>query len=97
MKTMNKYETVILINDTLTKDVRNAVISKIENFIDSNGKITKKDDIGSKKTAYEIRKQKSAYYYLIEFQADPETIYELERIYRITDEIIKFIVIKLGD
>ena len=97
MKTMHKYETVILINDTLTKDVRNGVISKIEKFIASNGKITKKDDIGYKKTAYEIRKQKSAYYYLIEFQANPETIYELERIYRITDEIIKFIVIKLDD
>ncbi len=94
---MHKYETVILINDSLTKDVRDAVISKIENFIVSNGNITKRDDIGSKKTAYEIRKQKSAYYYLIEFQANLETIYELERIYRITDEIIKFIVIKLDD
>ena len=94
---MNKYETVILINDTLTKDAKNAVINKIENFIDSNGKITKKDDIGSRKTAYEIKKQKTAYYYVIEFQAKPETIYELERIYRITDEIIKFIVIKQND
>lgn len=94
---MNKYETVILINDALTKDAKNAVINKIENFIDSNGKITKKDDIGSRKTAYEIKKQKTAYYYVIEFQAKPETIYELERIYRITDEIIKFIVIKQND
>lgn len=94
---MNKYETVILINDALTKDAKNAVINKIENFIDSNGKITKKDDIGSRKIAYEIKKQKTAYYYVIEFQAKPETIYELERIYRITDEIIKFIVIKQND
>lgn len=91
---MNKYETVILINDTLTEDKRNAVISKIENFIQKNGKIIKRDDIGSRKTAYEIRKQKTAYYYVIGFNAKSETIYELERIYRITDEILKFIVVR---
>lgn len=91
---MNKYETVILINDTLTEEQRKSVISKIENFIQKNGKIIKRDDIGSRKIAYEIKKQNTAYYYVIEFNAKPETIYELERIYRITDEILKFIVVR---
>ncbi len=91
---MNKYETIFIIKNNLTEEQRNAVISKITDFIAKNGTITETTDMGSKKLAYEIRKHKEGYYYLIYFESEPETIYELERIYRITDEILKFLVIK---
>ena len=47
-----------------------------------------------KKLAYKIKKFKESTYMLFNFEAKPESIAELERIYRITDEIIKFIVVK---
>ena len=50
--------------------------------------------MGRKKLAYEIKKNKEGFYVVLDFEAKPEFIAELERIYRITDEIIKFIVIK---
>ena len=90
---MNKYETVMMLqkdNEKLRKDA----IAKIESFIKEKGKLGKSEDMGLKKLAYEIRKNKEGYYYLINFEMKPDDIHELERIYRITDEILKFMIVK---
>ena len=90
---MNKYETIMI----LTKDnekLRKDAIEKIENYIKEKGKLESSDDMGLKKLAYEVKKNKEGYYYLINFEMRPDDIYELERIYRITDEILKFIIVK---
>ena len=94
---MNKYETVMILNSTISKESRNNAIEKIKNYIQENGEIEKTEDIGKRKLAYEIKKNKEGYYYIIEFMAEPESIVELERIYRITDEILKFIVVRKDD
>jgi len=91
---MNKYETVIILNPDITKEQTNNVITKVENYIKTNGKITCTNTIGTRKLAYTIKKHTHGYYYIIEFESNPTAIYELQRIYRITDEIIKFITIK---
>ena len=91
---MNSYETVFIIDDTIKEEQKKNVIARIENFINNNGKITHKETIGSRKLAYEIRKNKTGYYHIIKFKAKPNTIQELERTYRITDEVLKFIVVK---
>ena len=53
--------------------------------------------MGKRKLAYEIKKNKEAYYIQFDFEAKPESITELERVYRITDDILKFIVIRKED
>lgn len=50
--------------------------------------------MGNRKLAYEIGKNTEGYYVVFDFTAKPELITELERNYRITDEIIKFIVVR---
>ena len=52
------------------------------------------EEMGKRKLAYEIKKQKEGFYIVFKFEAKPELISELERNYRITDEVMKFIVIK---
>ncbi len=94
---MKNYETVILLDENITEEQRLSVISKIENYIKENGEITNEENIGKRKLAYQIRKQDYAYYYIIEFNTEPQNIAELERIYRITDEILKFIVVRKED
>lgn len=91
---MNKYETVILISNQITKEQRNNVITKIKKIINENGEVTKTEDIGEKKLAYEVRKHTKAFYYVINFESKAEFIAELERNYRIIDEILKFIVVR---
>ena len=94
---MNKYESVIIINSKLAEDAIKVVIAKFSDLINSNGKVESVEELGMKKLAYEIKKQAEGYYAVINFEANPSFISELERVYRITDEIIKFIVIKKED
>ena len=91
---MKNYETIFIMKTDITQEQTNAVISKVEKYIRENATITKTINYGKRKLAYEIKKQEYGYYYLIEFTAEPEIIPELERIYRITDEILKFMTIR---
>lgn len=91
---MNKYETVMIISNEITEEQRNNVIARIKKYILEKGTITEEQDLGERRLAYEVNKHKKGYYYSIKFNAKPTSISELERIYRITDEILKFIVIR---
>ena len=91
---MNKYETVMILNNEITQEQRNNVIANIKNYILEDGTITEEQDLGERRLAYEVNKQNIGYYYVIKFRAKATSIPELERIYRITDEILKFIVIR---
>ncbi len=91
---MNKYESVIIINPNLEGESIKALIEKFSNLINNNGKVDSVEEIGKKKLAYEIKKYKEGYYIVFKFESKPEAIAELERIYRITDEVMKFIVVK---
>ena len=91
---MNKYESVVIINPGLEVEAIKALINKISDLINTNGKVDSVEELGNKKLAYEIKKNKEGYYVVIKFEAKPELVAELERVYRITDEVIKFIVVK---
>ena len=91
---MNKYESVVIINPNLEEEAIKALIEKISNLINTDGKVSSVEEVGKKKLAYEIKKNKEGFYVVFKFEANPELITELERVYRITDEVIKFIVVK---
>ena len=91
---MNKYESVIIIQPSLDEQAIKGLIKKFSDLIEKNGKIESVEEMGKKKLAYEIQKNTEAYYVLFNFEAEPSSIIELERNYKITDEIMKFIVIK---
>lgn len=94
---MNKYESVIILKPNLTKNKLEETILKIEKKLNEFATITDKKDYGIRKLAYEIHKQKEGYYIMYQFETDKEnnSINELERMYRILDEIIKFITVKI--
>ncbi len=91
---MNKYESIIIIDQNVDEEGIKALISKFTDLINTEGKVSEVTEMGKRKLAYEIKKNKEAFYVLFNFEAKPELIAELERNYRITDEIIKFIVVK---
>ena len=91
---MNKYESVIIIQPNLDEEAVKVIIRKFSDLIEKNGKIESVEEMGKKRLAYEIKKQKEGFYVLFNFEAEPNSIAELERNYRITDEVMKFIVVK---
>ena len=91
---MNKYESVIIINPSADEDKVKALIDRFSDLINKQGKVEKVDTLGKRKLAYEVKKNREGIYVVFYFEAEPTLIAELERNYRITDEVIKFIVIK---
>ena len=91
---MNKYESVVIVNPNVDEEGLKALEEKFTGLINKNGKVESVENMGKKKLAYEIKKNKEATYLLFNFESDPSAIQELERVYRITDDIIKFIVVK---
>ena len=91
---MNKYESVIIVNPSLDEEKVKSLIDKFSDLINKHGKVTKVDNMGKRKLAYEIKKNREGIYVVFYFEAEPSLIAELERNYRITDEVIKFIVVR---
>ena len=90
----NNYEVMFIVNSTLTEEAISATVEKFQKLIGENGEVTKVEEIGKKRLAYPIMKMSEGYYVLVEFTAKPEFPGELERVYKITDGIIRDIVIK---
>ena len=91
---MNKYESVFIINPSVEDAGVKTLIQKFSDLINSDGKVESVDELGKKKLAYEIKKNAEGNYVVINFEANPAVVSELERIYRITDEVLKFITIR---
>ena len=91
---MNKYESVVIINPNVEEAGVKDLIQKFSDIINSDGKVEEVQELGKKKLAYEIKKNAEGIYILINFEANPELIKELERNYRIIDNVIKFIVVR---
>ena len=91
---MNKYESVVIINPSVEEEKVKELSQKFTDIINHDGKVEKVEELGKKKLAYEVKKNREGYYVVINFEANPNLITELERNYRIIDQVIKFITVK---
>ena len=94
---MNKYESIIIVNPNVDEAGLKALEEKFTGLINENGKVESVENMGKKRLAYEIKKFKEGTYMLFNFESNPHSIKELERVYRITDDVIKFIVVRKED
>jgi len=95
MARIRHYETMFIVKPTLTEEETQAQIELVKTTIEKNGgEIKATDDMGSRKLAYEIQKNKRGYYVVYYFTAPTESILEIERNYRINENILRFIFIK---
>ena len=94
---MKKYESVIIVNPNVDEEGLKALEEKFTGLINENGKVESVENMGKKRLAYEIKKFKEGTYMIFSFEANPDSIKELERVYRITDDVIKFIVVRKED
>ena len=92
---MRKYETIFIQNPILDEEAVKANIEKFKGIIENGGGTVDNVDFwGKRKLAYEIKKESEGYYTLIHFTAGPELPKELDRIFRITDGILRHIIVK---
>ena len=95
VKRIRHYETMFIVKPTLTEEEIKSQIETVKEGIRANeGEIIACEDWGIRDLAYEIQKNKRGYYYVIYFKAPAKSIKELERRYRINENIIRFIFVK---
>ena len=92
---MRKYETIFILHPSLDEEAVKANIEKFKGVIENGGGTVENVDFwGKGKLAYEIAKVNEGFYTLINFEANTELPKELDRVFRITDGVIRHIVVK---
>ncbi|WP_455756784.1 30S ribosomal protein S6 [Sulfurimonas sp.] len=92
---MRKYENLVIVKPTLTAEEIQANIKAIEEVITSNGgEIATTDSMGMRKLAYPIDKNERGYYHVIYYSVAPAAISEIERRFRLNEELLRFVTIK---
>ena len=92
---MRKYETIFILSPSFEEEAVKATIEKFKGVIENGGGTVDNVDFwGKRKLAYEINKVNEGYYTLINFTANTELPRELDRIFRITDGVIRHIIVR---
>jgi small subunit ribosomal protein S6 len=91
---MELYESLFIIRPSVSDEETNALIEKMKGVADKTGaQFIKAENLGKKKLAYEVRRERKGTYAYFYFKAPNHTVGELERAYRLEDNIIKFLTI----
>lgn len=92
---MRHYENLVIVKPTLTEEEIKSTIAFVEEVLTSNGaEIIARDAMGMKKLAYPIEKNARGYFYVMYYKAAPSAISEIERRFRINEEILRFVTMK---
>ena len=95
---MKAYELLFFVAPTLDEESRAAVMKRIETTIaEGEGTVDNVDNWGKRKLAYEINGLTDGDYTLIDFHANPENVAELDRVLRITDAVVRHMIVKRTD
>ena len=93
-KVNSSYETIFVVDLTLGEDGVKGLVEKFTSLIAANGEVTEVNEWGKRRLAYPINDMNEGYYVLVNFSAPAEFPAELERVFGITEGILRSIVIK---
>lgn len=91
---MRKYEVMYIIRTDIEQEAIQAAIEKYQGIINNGGEIAKHEVMGKRRLAYEINKFRDGVYVLVQFNATAEVVAELDRVMRISDEIVRYLIVK---
>ena len=94
-KLNSSYETIFIVDLQIGDDAVKATVEKFLSLIRENGEITQINEWGKRRLAYPINDLNEGYYVLVNFTAPADFPLELERVYNITEGIMRSIVIKI--
>ncbi len=93
---MKKYEIGFIIQPNLAEDKTKELINNLKNiYLDAKCEVIDEADLGIKELAYEIKKHKSGYYFFFVVKANSELNLEFERICRINEHVIRYLIINI--
>ena len=95
---MRTYEVVFIAAPTLTNEELEAFITQMQAVVqDRNGKVIKVENWGKKSMAYRIKRFRDGYYVIMTIEADGAAITELERRFRVSDFVVRFLSVRIDE
>ncbi|MEG2174059.1 MAG: 30S ribosomal protein S6 [Oscillospiraceae bacterium] len=92
-KNTANYETIVIFNVQKGEEGILALVTKFKDLIAANGTITNVEEWGKRRLAYPIQDENEGHYLFVEFTSAPEFPAELDRIYKITDGVLRSLII----
>lgn len=95
---MRKYEIMYIVRPDLDEEGRKALIERFNKVLTDNGaEIEKVEEMGMRRLAYEIKKYREGYYVVVVLNSEPVAVQEFDRLAKINDDIMRFMIIRLDD
>ena len=92
---MNSYELLYIIDNDLSDEAKENLVAKISAVVtDNGGTVDGVDKWGTRKLAYPINYEHEGYYVIFTYDCEPEFPAELDRIFNITDGVIRSLIVK---
>ena len=93
---MNKYELLFILKTDAQEERRAQILERLTGIIEGDGgQVENVDEWGNRKLAYEINKTAEGYYTLVNFDTPVDTPKELSRVLRITDDVMRHMIVRL--
>lgn len=90
---MINYEVMFIIDPVLEDEKKDATVETVQQIINADGEVSKVDVWGMRKLAYPIQKKNEGYYVVVEFKASPQLPKELDRRLKISDNVMRHMII----
>ncbi len=92
------YEVIFFLRPDLDDEKTAEVVEKFKGIVESyGGEIKKLDKWGKRRLAYEVKDFREGYYVVLEVKGDPKLAAELDRVFKITDEVLRHMIIRQED
>lgn len=92
---MRKYEVVFVLRPDLDEEAITAAIEKYKGLVESHGgEILKLDKWGKRRLAYEVNDLREGFYVILHMNAEPKVATELDRVFKITDDVLRHIIVR---
>lgn len=95
---MRHYETLFIVNPEISDEETDAVVDKFTGILTEGGAfIGMVDKWGRRRLAYTVKKFNKGYYVLLDYGATPQAVAEMERLFKIDEQVIRFLTVKQAD
>lgn len=91
---MRNYEVMYILKPDLDEETTTQLVEKFSAIItNGGGELVSVDKWGKRRMAYEIKDLQEGYYVLVNFKSEPDVVTELDRVMKISDEMLRFMII----
>ena len=95
---MSLYETVIIIRQETSTQQVEALADTFEDIVkQGGGSVKKRENWGLRSLAYKIKKNKKGHYILLNIEAPPTAIHEMERVMRLNEDILRYLTLRIDE